>query len=190
MKNKSLLFKLLIIFTTFPFLYLYAEKTGGENKPKTEEEQPIQIVSDRLDAYNEKRMVVFSGNAVATRGDTTIRSERLLLYYKNGLAAAASEKAGSREIGKGRNLEKVEAKGNVTVTQGDRIVTGDDAVFYQDTHKIVITGNTVLQEGRNIIQGEKVVIFLDENRGIVESAENKRVTATIYPEEEKKEEKK
>ena len=188
MKNKSLLFKLLIIFTIFPFLYLYAEKTGGENKPKTEEEQPIQIVSDRLDAYNEKRMVVFSGNAVATRGDTTIRSERLLLYYKNGLAA--SEKAGSREIDKRRDLEKVEAKGNVTVTQGDRIVTGDDAVFYQDTHKIVITGNTVLQEGRNIIQGEKVVIFLDENRGIVESAENKRVTATIYPEGEKKEEKK
>jgi lipopolysaccharide export system protein LptA len=189
MKNKLILFKLLIILAISLFVYVYAEKTGAENKPSTEKEQPIRIVSDRLDAYNEKRMVVFSGNAVATRGDMTIKSERLLLYYKNGLAT--SEKAGSREIDKGRNLEKIEAKGNVTVIQSDRIVTGDDAVFYQDMHKIVITGNTALREGRNIIQGGKIVIFLDENRGIVESTENKRVTATIYPEEEKnKEEKK
>ena len=187
MKNKILLFIVLLIFS--PSSYLYAEKRGAENKPKAGEDQPIQIVSDRLEAYNEKKLIVFSGNAVATRGDMTIKSERLLLYYKNGLAA--SEKAASREIDKGRNLEKVEAKGNVTVIQGDRIVTGDDAVFYEDTHKIVITGNTALREGRNIIQGGKIVIFLDENRGIVESAENKRVTATIYPEEEKnKEEKK
>jgi lipopolysaccharide export system protein LptA len=178
-----------IIICTFLFsAFLYTEKARAENKPKVKKEQPIQIVSDRMDANNEKRMVVFSGNAVATRGDMIIKAERIFLYYKGGVAD--SEGPGSREIGKRRDLEKVEAKGHVTVTQGEKIVTGDEAVFYQDTRKILITGNTVLQEGRNIIQGGRVVIFLDENRGIVESSENKRVTAIIYPEEADKEEKK
>lgn len=186
MKDRLLLLKLSLIFTVFLSTCLYAEKIVAGNKPKTEKEQPIRIESDRLDAYNEKRMVVFSGNAVATRGDMTIKSERLILYYKSG--TKDSEKAGVRRSDQGKDLEKVEAKGSVTVTQGDRIVTGDDAVLYQDTHKIVITGSTVLQEGKNIIQGGKVTIFLDENRGIIESAENKRVTAIIYPEEENKKE--
>lgn len=56
----------------------------AKQKPKVERDQPIQIVSDRLDAYNEKRMVVFSGNAVATQGERTIRADALTLYYKEG----------------------------------------------------------------------------------------------------------
>ncbi|MDP1991873.1 MAG: LptA/OstA family protein, partial [Syntrophales bacterium] len=56
----------------------------AKQKPKVERDQPIQIVSDRLDAYNEKRMVVFSGNAVATQGERTIRADVLTLYYKEG----------------------------------------------------------------------------------------------------------
>lgn len=153
---------------------LSAEKTGAESKPKTEEDQPIQIVSDRLEA--DKRTAVFSGNAVATRGDMTLKSDRLSLHYKEGLGGSTGPGGIER-----KGLEKIEAKGNVTMVQGDRIVTGDDAVFYQDTQRIVITGSAVLQEGKNIIHGGKVVIFLDENRGIVERTENKRVRATIYP---------
>ncbi len=45
-----------------------------QQKPRVERDHPIQIVSDRLDAYHEKRMVVFIGRAVATQGERTIRS--------------------------------------------------------------------------------------------------------------------
>jgi lipopolysaccharide export system protein LptA len=70
-----------------------------------------------------------------------------------------------------------------------RVVTGDHAIFYQDTQQVIMTGNAVMRDGKNVIRGDRIVVFLDENRGVVESDENKRVTATIYP-NEKKEEKK
>jgi lipopolysaccharide export system protein LptA len=154
----------------------------GETKQKTriEKDQPIQIVSDRLDAYSEKRMVVFSGNAVATQGVRIIRAERLTLYYKEDRKAAGRSTAGVEGTG---NLERVEAKGSVTITEGERVVTGDDAVFEQDIQKITMTGSAVLREGANIVRGDRIVVFLDENRGVVESLENRRVTATIYPKE-------
>jgi lipopolysaccharide export system protein LptA len=149
-----------------------------KQKPRIDKSQPIQIVSDRLEAYNEKRMVVFTGNAVATQGSRTIRADRLTLYYKeNGKAAGLS----TAEAGGTGDLERVEAKGHVTITEGERVVTGDDALFEQDVQKITMTGSAVLREGANIVRGDRIVVFLDENRGVVESLENRRVTATIYP---------
>ncbi|MBA4421797.1 MAG: hypothetical protein C0390_01705 [Syntrophus sp. (in: bacteria)] len=151
-------------------------------KPKVERDLPIQIVSDRLEAYNEKRMIVFSGNAVATQGGRTIRSDVLTLYYKEGKGPSVRT-AGEPE-GPGE-LERVEAKGHVTISEGDRIVTGEEGIYDQDAQKITMTGNAVMREGANIIRGDRVIVFLDENRGVVEGTGSKRVTATIYPEEKK-----
>ncbi|HUV06262.1 MAG TPA: LptA/OstA family protein, partial [Spirochaetia bacterium] len=145
---------------------------------KIERDQPIQIVSNRLDAYNEKRMVVFSGNAVATQGERTIRSDVLTLYYKEENKAAAPS---TGEAGGPGDVERVEAKGHVTISEGDRIVTGDEAIFEQDAQKITVTGNAVMREGANIIRGYRIFVFLDENRGVVEGTQDSRVTATIYP---------
>ncbi|MCE5281252.1 MAG: lipopolysaccharide transport periplasmic protein LptA [Deltaproteobacteria bacterium] len=155
----------------------------GEAKGKAQavkKEEPIQIVSDRLDAYHEKRMVVFSGNAVATQGERTIKADTLTIYYKeeDNQKKSTGRTVGDAEVG---NLERVEAKGHVTITEPNRIVTGDDAVFEQDIQKITMTGNAVLREGANVVRGDKVTVFLNENRGVVESAQNRRVTATIYP---------
>ncbi|MHB9097660.1 MAG: lipopolysaccharide transport periplasmic protein LptA [Syntrophales bacterium] len=150
----------------------------SKQKPRIERDQPIQIVSDRLDAYNEKRMVVFSGNAVATQGARTIRADRLTLYYREEKKPAGQT---TREPEGTGNLERVEAAGHVTITEGERIVTGDEAVFDQDAQKITMTGGAVMREGANIVRGDRIVVFLNENRGVVESTENKRVTATIYP---------
>jgi lipopolysaccharide export system protein LptA len=156
----------------------YAVSGESKQKPGIERDQPIHIVSDRLDAYSEKRMVVFSGNAVATQGARTIRSDRLTLYYKEGKKTAGQPDG--EALGTG-SVDKVEATGHVTITEGERIVTGEAAVFDQDARKITMTGGAVMREGASVIRGDRIVVFLDENRGVVESAENGRVTATIYP---------
>ncbi|MDA8126404.1 MAG: hypothetical protein M0009_14625 [Deltaproteobacteria bacterium] len=158
-------------------------------KPRVAREEPIQIVSDRLDAYNEKRMVVFSGNAVATQGIRTIRADRLIIYYKEEKpeekrpgTTAAKKQTDAEEMGA---LDRIEAKGHVIITEAERIVTGEEGVFEQDAQKITMTGDAVMREGNNVIRGNRIVVFIDENRGVVESSENKRVTATIYPNEVK-----
>ena len=180
MKNKRII-PLLLIFLCFS--YLGAKEGDPKRKPKVDKDQPIQIVSDRLDAYNEKKLVVFSGNAVATQGDKIIKSDRLLLYYKKD--PRVPEKVAAKDVGNTGDLERIEAKGHVTITQGERVVTGEDAIFYQDTQQIVMTGNAVMREGRNVIRGDRIIVFLNEDRGIVESIEKSRVKATIYPEEKK-----
>jgi lipopolysaccharide export system protein LptA len=160
----------------------WSSAISGESKQKhADRDQPIHIVSDRLDAYSEKRMVVFSGSAVATQGARTIRSDRLTLYYKEDKKPAGRSTGEADGMG---NVERVEATGHVTITEGERVVTGESAVFDQDARKITMTGGAVMREGANVIRGDRIIVFLDENRGVVESTESGRVTATIYPGEQ------
>jgi lipopolysaccharide export system protein LptA len=180
-------------FGKLPFLLLVvflllAPVSGLAQTPKKlnmDKNQPILIQSDRLDAYQEKRMVIFSGNAVATQGDKTIKADRLLIYYKDKPGNA--KKKDVKDMGNAGDLEKLEAQGHVNITQTNRVVTGENAVFYQDSQKIVMTGNAVMREGKNMVKGDKIVVFLSEDRGVVEGSESKRVTATIYPNEKKEE---
>jgi lipopolysaccharide export system protein LptA len=156
----------------------------GEVKPKAVigKNQPLQVDADRLDAYNDKKTAVFSGNVVASQGGRTIYAEQVTIYYREDGKALGQPSASAKDS---NSIEKITAKGNVKVIEGERMATGDDAVFDQDAQKITMTGNAVLKEGKNIIKGSKVVIFLQENRGVVESGEKKRVSATIYPDEKK-----
>lgn len=153
---------------------------AAQTRPRIEPTQPIQITADRLDAYHEKRTVIFSGNCVATQGERTIKADRLTLKYKEDRSPAGKS---APEAATAANLDKIEAAGHVQITEGERVVTGDGALFDQEAQKITVTGNAVLHEGAQIIRGERIVVFLNENRGVVESTDNKRVSATIYPAE-------
>ncbi|MCX7634916.1 MAG: hypothetical protein N2Z74_04145 [Syntrophales bacterium] len=143
--------------------------------------QPIKITSDRLEAFGDKRLVVFSGNAVAVQGDKIIRADRLSLYYKKETSGVKTGDPGGIE-GAGE-LERIEAKGRVRITHGKRQVTGDEAVYEQDTQIITMTGNAVMREEGNVVRGDKITVLLNENRGVVEGQPNRRVSATIFPSE-------
>jgi lipopolysaccharide export system protein LptA len=144
---------------------------------------PIEIISDRLDAYHQEKLVVFSGNVVATQKNRVIQADRVFVYYKKSEKTIAKQ---ARLKENPDDLDRIEARGNVRVTQGEKIVTGERAVFFNDEQKIIMTGNPVMREGSNVIKGDRIVVLLDENRGVVESSREKRVTATIYPDESKR----
>ena len=175
-KKIYIFFALVLLFST---LQAYAD-----NLSLTQSDDPMEITSDRMEAFNEKKMVVFSGNAKAVQGKNILKSDKLLLYYKN--EPDKKEKKETIPTDKAGELEKIEAKGNVSLTQGDRVATGDDAVYYRDSNKVIMTGNATLREGKNTIKGDRVIVYLNENRGVVESNAQNQVKAVIFPRETKK----
>ncbi len=113
-----------------------------------------------------------------------LKADKLLLYYKKD--PDKKEKIGSIDTERTGDLEKIEAKGNVSLTQGKRVATGDEAIYFHDSNKVILTGNAVLSEGKNSVKGDRVIVFLNENKGIVESDTQKQVKAIIYPQNKKK----
>lgn len=163
----------------FPFTAATAEviSEGGN---------PIHIVSDRFDVYADKQMAVFSGNVVVTQEDTTINADEFRLYYKKEDGQKKENKQiMTTGVTQASDIEKIEAKGHVVITQREKMVKGEQAVFLNEEQKIVVTGNPVMKDGDNEIRGDRIIFFTAENRGVVESSSRQRVTATIYPEEKK-----
>jgi lipopolysaccharide export system protein LptA len=170
-------FILFIILLTAPCTY------ADNNFISKQSDEPIEISSNRMEAFNEKKLVVFSGNAIAKQGNKVLKADQLNLYYKK---EPEKVKVGTTETEGTGNLEKIEAKGNVSLTQGERVAVGDEAIYFRDSGKVIMTGNAVLSEGKNLIRGDRVIVFLNENRGVVESNTKKQVKAIIYPQEKKK----
>jgi len=164
---------------------LAALQVHAENNPLIKQsDDPVEITSNRMEAFNEKKLIVFSGNAIATQGNKVLKADQLRLYYKE--ESGKKSKIGTIETESTGDLEKIEAKGNVSLTQGERVATGDEAVYLRDSNRVVLTGNAMLKDGKNIIKGDRVIVFLNENREIVESNTQKQVKAIIYPQEKKK----
>jgi lipopolysaccharide export system protein LptA len=106
-----------------------------------------------------------------------------MIYYKK-----APDDGKPKEIkgveGTG-DLDRIEAVGHVSVTQGNRVATGDMAVYDQDAERIIMTGGAVMREGKNVVRGNKITLLIKDHRGVVEAEDKKRGTATIYPSEKK-----
>lgn len=183
--KKEWFFSIILLLAIMLFLINTSNLTASEPKQQKKnpvsDKEPIRIDSDRLDAFNDQRLVVFSGNAVAVQGDKVLKSDKILLYFKK--KEAGPQKGVAKEANKAGDLDRIEAKGHVQLTQGERVVTGEDAVYFQDTQKIVVTGNPVMREKKNVVRGDRIIVFVNEDRGIVESLQRKRVSATIYPSE-------
>ncbi len=143
-------------------------------------QHPIDITSDRLDAYDDQGLVVFSGNVVVVQKETVITADELYLYYDKKINGESAVPGIAKGAG---TINRIELKGTVTMERGEKTVTGDTAVFYNADQKIIIRGNAVMVEGENMIRGETITVFLTENRGIVNGSGEERVTATIYPDD-------
>ena len=78
-------------------------------------------------------------------------------------------------------ITRIEALGKVRIVEGDRVATGDKAIYYTQEDKIVLLGNPQLWQGENSLKGQEIIFFHKENRAVVEGEINKRVEAVIYP---------
>jgi len=147
-------------------------------------DQPIQIEAASLEMRDKKKEATFSGNVKVVQGDTTMTSKSLVVFYEsNGQgqgqgqaqppakgtktsAAAAGAPMQSATPGPGgsSSIKRLEARGNVVVTQKDQVVTGETAVFDTKANLITMVGGVVLTQCKNVLRGDR--LFVDMTTGV------------------------
>jgi outer membrane protein assembly factor BamD len=130
--------------------------------------QPIDITSDKVQAYSKDNLIVFQGNVTARQKDIVI--------YADSLEAVVVEG--------GKGLEKAIAGGNVRIQMGLRVANCQRAVFYNLDQKVVLTGDPKVVEGDNVVSGEEITYDIEQNRLDVKGGPTTRGKATIHFEEE------
>ena len=67
------------------------------------------------------------------------------------------------------SIRRLEAKGNVVVTQKDQVVTGETAVFDTKANMITMLGGIVLTQGKNVLRGDRLMVDMTTGVSRVES---------------------
>jgi len=140
-------------------------------------DQPIQIEAASLEMRDKKKEATFTGDVKVVQGDTTMRSKILVVFYDGadqaaGSAATAAKapiKSATPGPGGSSSIRRLEAKGNVVVTQKDQVVTGQTAVFDTKTNLITMLGGVVLTQCTNVLRGDRLVVDMTTGVSRVES---------------------
>jgi lipopolysaccharide export system protein LptA len=179
-----IIFAILVLFVTgLPLAF-----GAAPQQPATEKEIPLRITAARLEADQKEGIIVFSGQVKSLYGDSTLYSDKLLVYLKKepappkGAAKPPQDQAEQSplgDLGAGK-IDRIVAKGNVRFVQEDRVANGDEAIYYKDRDEVVLKGNPQLWQAENTLKGERIVFNLKTNKVLVESSPQRRVEALLY----------
>ena len=154
-------------------------------------DQPIQIEAAALEMRDKKKEATFSGNVKVVQGDTTMTSKTLVVFYESnsdkqpapqaapgkGAKAAPPMQAATPGPGGASSIKRLEARGNVVVTQKDQVVTGETAVFDTKTNLITMLGGSggqvVLTQCQNVLRGDRLMVDMTTGVSRVESDSGK-----------------
>jgi lipopolysaccharide export system protein LptA len=143
-------------------------------------DQPIQIEAARLEVRDKKKQATFMDNVKVVQGDTTMTSKTLDVFYESkdqGTAPAPASKtaknAPMQQSAPGptgsSSIKRLEARGNVVVTQKEQVVTGDNAIFDTKTNLITMTGGVVLTQCKNVLRGDRLTVDMTTGVSRVDS---------------------
>jgi lipopolysaccharide export system protein LptA len=115
------------------------------------------------------------------QGDTTMLSKKLVVFYEQDEAAKAGKaaKAASPGPGGSSQIKRLEAIGNVIVTQKDQTVTGETGIFEMKSNTITMSGGVVMTQADNVVQGDKLIVDMGTGVSRVETAPGGRVKALL-----------
>lgn len=102
---------------------------------------PIQIESESLAVEHKKNRVEFKGAVRLTRDDFELRCDRLVAFYH--------QQAGGE-------LERAEAYGHVTMQQGEKRGSSNEATYIQSEGILILIGDAKVEDPEGTIQAEKI----------------------------------
>lgn len=121
-------------------------------------DKPIKINSATLEVRDKEKMATFSGDVHLVQGDTSLRSNTLVVFYDDDAPAKPSARAAQGGPQQNQQIKRVEAKGNVTVKQKDQIATGESGIFDMRANTVTLVGNVVISQGQNIVKGDTLTV--------------------------------
>ena len=147
------------------------------------QDQPIQIDAATLEVRDKEKMATFAGDVQVVQGDTTIKCQKLVVYYGPEPGAAANASQAKRQQqqpqqpqaqqqqaqqqqpqqagtlpARQQDIRRIEALGGVTVISKDQTASGDRGVYDLKTKTITLVHNVTVAQGKNVLHGERVVV--------------------------------
>jgi lipopolysaccharide export system protein LptA len=164
---------LLLLILSAPNNAAAAESTTKQEGKKSSsafelnKKDPIYITADWMEVDQTKNTITYKGRVVTVQTEMTMRSETLTAYIDPET----------------KKMKQIVAEGKVNATQGNRVATGEKAVFDDTAKTVTLTGSPVMRQGNSQVSGVKIIYYTEQDKAVTEGDGKVRVQATIFPEE-------
>lgn len=141
--------------------------------------EPIEVISDKAEWVRSENVAIFTGKVDAIQGTMRLRADKVWVYY---VERAKDETKKAEDVpegfegeeepgpGPGQSITKIDAKGNVIITDDeDQTANGDWALYDVKVRKIYMGDTVVLTQGENVIRGQKLEMNLDTGQTVVDA---------------------
>jgi len=120
---------------------------GEQAPPRLETGTETITARDSLEYWEQRKIAVARGNAVAKKDDRTIRADTLIARFEED---AAGKLVATR----------MDAVGNVIITTSEDVARGDEGIYNVDSETAILQGNVRITRGENQLNGERAEVNL------------------------------
>jgi lipopolysaccharide export system protein LptA len=141
------------------------------------QDEPVNIMSNRLDYDGASSVAIYDGNARLWQGDTEIKADKMMLDDKTGnlrattnvISVMALTQADAKKTAGGNAAA---AKPAAPKTPAETTTTTADELLYEDAkHRATYTGHAHSNGPSGDVTADKIELFLAEQGGQLERAE-------------------
>jgi len=126
-------------------------------------------------------VTVTRGDSILKAGKIAIySSDEKVGADPSGKPAAKTSAATAGLPGAG-NFTRIEASGKVYVNSGDQTATGDNAVVDMVAQTVTLLGNVVLSQGPNVITGDRLVWDMETGKARIDQKAGSRIRGVFTP---------
>ncbi len=141
----------LIPFAAVLFLAGILSAPGAPKPGSTASRGPTTVTSDRLEFDYKNYLALFEGHVRIVDPMFTMSADKMLIWFENT-----------------NDVTRVDAVGNVNMQSLDRKATCGKAVYTRSNGAIVLTGDPVVSKGENTLRGQKITVWIGDSRVDVE----------------------
>ncbi|SEP92789.1 lipopolysaccharide transport periplasmic protein LptA [Thalassovita taeanensis] len=114
-------------------------------KSRQDSNLPVEVEADNLSVSQEDGTATFTGNVVITQGEMILSATEVLVVY-----AETNKK-----------ITRLLATGGVTMVSGVDAAEAASADYSIDAGTVLLKGNVLLTQGKNVMTGDQMTINLD-----------------------------
>ncbi len=133
------------LLVLLPFAAMPALAQNVSFGQRADLKSPVEVNSDQLTVDQKTGHAVFSGHVVVGQGDMRLSADKVTVIYQQGPA---------------RKIDRLEARGNVTLVNGPDAAEAQAADYSVDSGQVVLTGDVIVTQGPSVLAGEKVEVDL------------------------------
>jgi lipopolysaccharide export system protein LptA len=154
------------LFLLFPGLTAAQEAIVPFGGLKHDNSLPVEIAADSLALDQAAGTAVFDGHVQIAQGGLKLAAAHVLVHYVAGEEGATGE------------VERIEASGGVTLTNGSESASGATAIYTVSTGVVEMSGEVILTQGANALSAERMTIDLKAGTAALDG----RVRTILRPE--------